>query len=222
MDIPALSATALFRGIRGEEFPELLSCLSAHERAFRKDAAIWRAGDTVTEIGLVESGSVNSVVHFYGGGSSIFAHTPAGDLFAESFAVRPGRELLCDVIAAEDCRVLFLDIEKLFSFCAQNCSYHRQLLQNLLYISAEKNTALSLRMLHIAPKTIRERLLSYFSEQAAAAGSAEFTVPFSRQQLADYLGVDRSALSNELSKMRRDGLIAYRKNTFTLLRRAAP
>ncbi len=219
MDISYLSATALFSGIRGEEFPELLSCLSAHERTFRKDETIWRAGDAVREIGLVESGSVNSVVNLYGGGSSLFAHTPAGDIFAESFAALPGRELLCDVIAAEESRVLFLDIEKLYSFCAQSCSYHRQLLQNLLMISAAKNMALSLRMLHTAPKTIRERLLSYFSEQAAVRGDDTFTIPFSRQQLADYLGVDRSALSNELGKMRRNGLIEFRKNTFTLLRR---
>lgn len=211
-----LSNTALFHGIREEELQEMLLCINTHERKYQKNEIILRAGDTVSEIGLIESGSVNIFVNFYWGNSHIFGHIGKGDVFAQNFAAIPGRELNCDVVAAEDTEVLFIDVHRLLSTCQNNCSHHRRLIHNLIRISAEKSLSLSNRMMHIAPKSIRERLLSYFSEQAKENRSPRFSIPFSRQQLADYLGVDRSALSNELSKMQRDGLITYRKNEFQL------
>ncbi|MBO5640655.1 MAG: Crp/Fnr family transcriptional regulator [Oscillospiraceae bacterium] len=216
MNLAFLSNTNLFRGIREEELQALLPCLSAHEKRFDKDEVIYRAGDTVSEIGLVESGSVNILVNFYWGGSHIFGHVAAGQLFAETYAAIPGKELLVDVVAAEKCEVLFLNLDKLLTTCQSGCAFHNRIIHNLIRISAGKNLALSERMMHTAPKSIRERLLSYLSEQAVEHGSAHFTIPFSRQQLADYLGVDRSALSNELSKMQRDGLLSFRKSEFTL------
>ena len=216
MNLAFLSNTNLFRGIREEELQALLPCLNAHETRFDKDEVIYRAGDTVSEIGLVESGSVNILVNFYWGGSHIFGHVAAGQLFAETYAAIPGKELLVDVVAAEKCEVLFLNLDKLLTTCQSGCSFHNRIIHNLIRISAGKNLALSERMMHTAPKSIRERLLSYLSEQAVEHGSAHFSIPFSRQQLADYLGVDRSALSNELSKMQRDGLLSFRKSEFTL------
>lgn len=216
MNLAFLSNTNLFRGIREEELQALLPCLNAHEKRFDKDEVIYRAGDTVSEIGLVESGSVNILVNFYWGGSHIFGHVAVGQLFAETYAAIPGKELLVDVVAAEKCEVLFLNLDKLLTTCQSGCSFHNRIIHNLIRISAGKNLALSERMMHTAPKSIRERLLSYLSEQAVEHGSAHFTIPFSRQQLADYLGVDRSALSNELSKMQRDGLLSFRKSEFTL------
>ena len=141
---------------------------------------------------------------------------PTGDGCEVNFAAIPGRELNCDVVAAEDTEVLFVDIHRLLSTCQNSCPFHRRLIHNLIRISAEKSLSLSNRMMHTAPKSIRDRLLSYLSEQATRNRSPRFSIPFSRQQLADYLGVDRSALSNELSKMQRDGLITYRKNEFQL------
>ena len=101
--------------------------------------------------------------------------------------------------------------------CRNGCAFHNRIIKNLIHISARNNLNLSARMMHTASKSIRERLVSYFSEQARESGGNRFTIPFSRQQLAEYLGVDRSALSNELSKMQRDGLIRYHKNDFSLL-----
>lgn len=216
MNLAFLSNTNLFRGIREEELQALLPCLNAHEKRFDKDEVIYRAGDTVSEIGLVESGSVNILVNFYWGGSHIFGHVAEGQLFAETYAAIPGKELLVDVVAAEKCEVLFLNLDKLLTTCQSGCAFHNRIIHNLICISAGKNLALSERMMHTAPKSIRERLLSYLSEQAVEHGSAHFTIPFSRQQLADYLGVDRSALSNELSKMQRDGLLSFRKSEFAL------
>ena len=211
-----LSNTILFQGIKEDEIKHVLQCLNAREKKYKKDEIIYRAGDNVSEMGLVESGSVNIVVNFYWGNSNIFGHIGKGEIFAENYAAIPGKELACDVVAVEDTEVLFLDVGKLTTTCQHACTFHRRLIQNLLRISAMKNLNMSNRMMHIAPKSIRERLLSYLSEQAIENGSAHFTIPFSRQQLADYLGVDRSALSNELSKMHKDGLISYRKNEFTL------
>ena len=211
-----LSNTPLFRGIREDELRELLSCLNAREKHFRRDEIIFRAGESVSAIGLVETGSVNIVVNFYWGNSNIFGHIGRGEIFAENYAAIPGQELLCDVVAAEDADILFLDMERLLSTCRQGCAFHQRLIHNLIRISARKNLSLSSRMMHIAPRAIRDRLLSYLSEQALEQGSTRFSIPFSRQQLANYLGVDRSALSNELSKMQRDGLITYHKNEFSL------
>ncbi len=211
-----LANTLLFHGIREDEIKALLPCLEPREAHYGKEAIIYRAGDTVSSIGLVLKGSVNVIVNFFWGNCNIFGHVGCGEIFAETYAILPGRELICDVVAAEDCDILFLNMNKLLTSCGSCCAFHRRLIHNMVRISAEKNLGLSSRMMHIAPKSIRERLLSYLSEQALTSGRANFSIPFSRQQLADYLGVDRSALSNELSKMQKDGLLSYRKNTFTL------
>ncbi len=211
-----LSNTNLFHGIREDEIRHMISCLSAREKTYKKNEVIFRAGDTVHEIGLVESGSVNIIVNFYWGSSSIFGHIGRGEIFAENYAAISGKELICDVVAAEDSEILFLNIDKLLTTCQSGCRFHHRLIHNLLRISALKSLSLSSRMMHTAPKSMRDRLLSYLSEQATVNGSTHFTIPFNRQQLADYLGVDRSAMSNELSKMQKDGLISFKKNEFTL------
>lgn len=215
-DTGFLTETELFRDIEPGYMPDLLSCLKTREKRYARDQVILRAGDRPREFGLVLSGSVSLSASFYWGGSSLLGQVKKGDIFAETCAVLPGQEMRWDAVAAEDTRILFMNMEALLTPCESNCDHHNRLIRSLMRICAEKNLALTARMMHTAPKTIRERLLSYLSEQAAAAGSAVFTVPFNRQQLADYLGVDRSALSNELSKMRRDGLISCRKNDFVL------
>ena len=211
-----LKNTPLFHGINESEISGLLHCLGARKRKFKKDEIIYRSGSSVSEIGLVESGSVNIVVSFYWGNSHIFGHVEKGQVFAENYAAIPGKELLCDVVACEDTEVLFLNMRNMLTTCQKGCSFHTRIIQNMLRIAAQKNLNLSLRMMHTASKSLRERLLSYLSEQAMEHGGSHFTIPFDRQQLADYLAVDRSAMSYELSKMQKDGLISYRKNEFTL------
>ncbi|WP_281679503.1 Crp/Fnr family transcriptional regulator [Synergistes jonesii] len=211
-----LSNTALFRDIREDEAEDLLGCLDAREKHYRKGEIIYRAGDAISEIGLIVSGSVNIIVNFYWGNSNIFGHASAGELFAEAYAAIPGKELLCDVVAAEESDILFVDMERLLTTCKKGCAYHHQLIHNLLQISANKNLALFLRMMYTAPKSIRERVMLYLSAMAQETQSDHFAIPFSRQQLADYLGVDRSALSKELSRMQKDGLLSYCKNYFAL------
>lgn len=209
MDHAFLSRTPLFRGFSEAEIEELLDSIKGRSRCFSKGEVIYHAGTLVTSLALVLSGSVNIVIDYYWGSSNIFSHIKAGGIFAESYAAL-GKELAVDVVAAEECKILFMDAKLL----SRSRAVH-----NLLDISAEKNIALSRRMMHTAPKTIRQRLLSYLSQEAMQAGSECFTIPFSRQQLADYLNVDRSALSAELQKMQRDGLIELDRNTFHLLSR---
>ena len=216
MNLQFLSNTTLFRGLQTDEIRSVLTCMNAREKSYRKGEVLCRAGESVSSMGMVLSGSANIVVNYYWGGSNIFGHVGPGELFAESYAAIPGRELLVDVIADEPTEVLFLPFLRLTETCAQSCPFHNRVIHNLLQIMARKNLHLSVRMMHTASRSIRNRLLSYFSEQAVQNGSSQFTIPFSRQQLADYLGVDRSALSNELSKMQRDGLITYKRNQFAL------
>lgn len=181
----------------------------------KKGDVILNAGSIVTDIGLVLSGSVRIEHTDLWGNKSILGITPAGGVFAESYACIPNEPMMVDAIANEDCDILFINVPKLFMPCSV-CLSQNRLIQNLVMISAGKNLQLSRRSLHTSPKTIRGRLFSYFSQQVSAQGSRKIIIPFDRQQLADYLNLDRSALSKELGKMRNDGLIEYNKNTFEI------
>ena len=217
MNISFLVNTSLFQGIREDELAVMLKCLRAREKAYRKNEIIFYAGSVIQEIGLIESGSVNIVANFYWGDSRIFGHSERGMIFGENYAAVPGKELICDAVAAEPSEILFLDIGGILTPCHKNCAFHNAVIRNLVRIFAEKSLNLSARMIHTASRSLRRRLLYYLSEQAQLNGSEHFTIPFDRQQLADYLSVDRSAMSHELSKMQKDGLIAYKKNEFWLI-----
>lgn len=216
MNISLLTKTLLFRGATETEVTAMLNCLGSYTKKYTKGELIYRAGETVEHMGMVLSGSVHIAHNDVWGNKSILSHVDVGQIFAETYACIPGEPLMVTVIAADKTEVLFLNAARLLQTCPNSCVYHNRLINNLLQISAQKNLTLSRRMLHTSSKSIRGRLLSYFSQESLRHGDFQFTIPFNRQQLADYLGVDRSALSNELSKMRRDGILIYEKNTFTL------
>ncbi len=194
----------------------MLTCLQARERAFRKDELIYRAGDRAAALGLVLEGSVLIENDDVWGNRSVLDRVELGQIFAETYACVPGERMMVNVRAAQAVRILFLDVGKVLAVCSEACSCHQKLIRNLLFISAQKNLNLSRRIFHTSAKTIRGRLLSYLSWQSVQAGSRTFEIPFNRQQLADYLEVDRSALSNELSKMQKEGLLTYHLNQFHL------
>lgn len=212
-----LTQTFLFSGISQADLSNLLSCLAAVERRYSKGAVILAEGEPTQWMGLVLEGRAIISCADVWGKSSILGFAEPGAVFGEAYACVPGEALLISVCAAEETRVLFLNVGKLLTVCGNACPFHARLIRNLLTISAGKNLQLSRRIFHTTPKSIRGRLQSYFSECAKKSGSLTFTLPFNRQQLADYLGVDRSAMSSELSKMQRDGLIQVQGGTITML-----
>lgn len=218
MDYLFLSQTPLFRGTEPGEVEKMISCLSAVQNHFEKDELILHSGDTVQSFGLVLSGSVNMESFGFDGHKSIIGHAGPGQLFAETYACVPKEPLMVNVTAAESSDILFLNAQRVLTTCTNTCIYHTKLIRNLLAVSAQKNLNLSRRILHTSPKSIRERLESFLAYESKRAGSKEFTIPFDRQQLADYLNVDRSALSHEIGKMQEEGLIDSEKNLFTILK----
>ena len=213
----ALLASPLFRGATSEEIAAMLPCLGASPRRFARGERILRAGEPTRYMGLMLTGSVLIEHTDMQGAVTLLGRAEPGDLFAEAYACAPDELLLVDVVASEACEVLFLDAKRILTQCTNACEHHSRIIRNLVRTLAHKNLALSRRSLHTGPRTIRARLLSYLGEQAQRAGSRSFTIPFDRQQLADYLNVERSALSNELSKMQRDGLLTCRRSSFCLL-----
>lgn len=216
MNLLFLSKTMLFRGTTEDEVEAMLQCMESYTKVFTKEETVYRAGEVAEYIGLVLSGGVNIENTDAWGYRSILSYVGEGQIFAETYACIPGQPLMVSVTAVERTTVLFLNTANLLRICPNSCVYHNRIIKNLLQISAQKNLSLSQKILHTSSKSIRGRLLSYFSEQVLKGGSYEFTIPFNRQQLADYLGVDRSAMSNELSKMRREGILSYDKNAFFL------
>ena len=212
-----LTQTSLFSGISQADLSNLLSCLAAVERRYSKGTVILAEGEPTQWMGLVLEGRAIISCADVWGKSSILGFAEPGAVFGEAYACVPGEALLISVCAAEETRVLFLNVGKLLTVCGNACPFHARLIRNLLSISAGKNLQLSRRIFHTTPKSIRGRLQSYFSECAKKSGSLTFKLPFNRQQLADYLGVDRSAMSSELSKMQRDGLIQVQGGTITML-----
>ena len=204
MDFSLISQTTLFRGYTPVETEDLLRGLRASVRRFVRDSAVYTAGKSVSNIGIVLSGTAQIENNDIWGNTSILGLVKPGEVFAEAYACVPGEPMMVDVIATEDTEILFVK------------GNYTRLIQNLVIISARKNLTLSRRILHTSSKKIRGRLLSYLSYQAELQGSNRIEIPLNRQQLADYLSLDRSALSKELSRMKSDGLIDYHKNIFTL------
>lgn len=216
MNINLISKTSLFRGCAEEDIQKLSEHLDFKTVKYKKGMVIYEDGEIVTNIGLVLSGSVQIEHHDFWGNKSILSIVNVGGVFAEAYACIPNEPLIINVVANEDCEILFISVPKLFDTCSA-CKVQTRLIQNLIIISAQKNLHLSKRSLHTSSKTIRGRLLSYFSQLISEQGSNKVVSPFDRQQLADYLNLDRSALSKELGKMKRDGVIEYHKNTFEIM-----
>ena len=209
-----LPASPLFRGLPPDAAGQLSAAGLLIRKVFSKQETIFLDGSRVQEIGVVVKGSVHIENLDLWGTKSILSSVGAGQAFAETYAFC-GDALMVDAVAAEDCEVLFLHTDAL-SDSRVPAEVRSVLLRNLLAVSMRKNLSLSQRIFCTTPKTVRGRLLTYFSAQSAKAGGPEFDVPFNRQQMADYLNLDRSALSKELCRMRDEGLLEFEKNHFIL------
>jgi CRP-like cAMP-binding protein len=215
--IPILKKSPLFNGIAEGDMQALLDCLSASTRSFESGSFIFLAGETVTVVGVVLNGGVNILQEDFWGNRTILAHIAPGGLFGEAFSCAGIDKLPVSVLATQPTDVLLIDYKRISKTCSSSCVFHTRMIQNMMEILARKNVMLTQKIEHVTRHTTREKLLSYLSQQAIQVGERKFEVPFNRQELADYLSVDRSAMSLELCKMRDDGILSFHKNHFELL-----
>ena len=215
-DLKILENSRLFAGIRVDEIQPMLSCLQAVERKYPRGAYIFHTGEEVRALALLVRGTAHIQKEDFWGNRSLLASLGAGDIFAEAYAMPGSGAMRSDVVAVESCTVLLMDVERVLSRCTNSCAFHARLTENLFALLAEKNRILARKVDYLAQRTTRQRLLVYLSEQAQRAGSAEFTIPFNRQQLADFLSVERSAMSAELSRMQAEGLLETERSHFRL------
>ena len=210
----AVTGSGLFEGISAGEADELLAYLRPRREFFDENEFILNCGDCARSVGLLLSGTACVMKEDFWGRRTILSSVEPGDIFAEVYALLPGVPLEVSVLAAAPAEVLFLDVEQALRL--RGVGPHVTLVQNLLSIVARKNLILSRQAEILSKRTIRERLLTYLSAESFHRGLASFEIPFSRQELADHLSVDRSALSNEISKMKEDGIIGCERRVFTL------
>lgn len=212
-----LKKTKLFAGISESDLGSMLSCLDAHLRAYQKGETVLRRGEGVRHLAVLVEGALHVQSDDYWGNRSIINRISVGDMFGEAYAADGGEVMLSDVVAVEDSVVAFFDLGKLLTVCSSGCGFHSRVIRNLFVAISGKNRALVRKLGHVTQRSTREKLISYLSEQARLHGSSSFSIPFNRQQLADYLSVDRSAMSAELCRMRDEGLLRFDKNCFELL-----
>ena len=214
--LPVLRSSPLFSGISAEEASAMLSCLQAEKKDFPKEAFLLHAGDTAESIGLILSGSILVIQEDIWGNRNILSKAGPGQTFAAAYACAPGSVLNVNVFAETPVTALFLNVKRTLNVCPSACTHHSRIIRNLLSDLAEKNLRFSEKLTHMSQRTTRDKLMSYLSAEAQRLGTYEFDIPFSRQQLADYLGVERSGLSLELGKMRSEELLDFHKNHFAL------
>ncbi len=214
--LSVLQSSKLFSGVSENELTAMLSCLDTKKENFPKDAFILHAGDTLDSIGIVLTGSVLIIQEDIWGNRNIISKAGPGQTFGAAYACAPGSGLNISVIAETPVSVLFLNVKRILTVCPSTCSHHSRIIRNLLGELAEKNLRSNEKLTHMGQRTTRSKIMSYLSAEAQRLGTYEFDIPFSRQQLADYLGVERSGLSTELGKMKKDGLLDCHKNHFIL------
>lgn len=209
---------SLFANIERDNIGGLLSCLNAKTKTFQKNNIIILAGDPADKVGIILEGEAQVVREDAFGTRSIISGLAAGDMFGEAYACAGVAQMPVSVMANCDCVTMFIDYMKIINKCKNYCRFHEELVNNMLRILAVKNINLNKKNAALSARTTRKKLMAYLSSQAEQSGNRIFYIPFNRQELADYLSVDRSAMSSELSRMSDEGLISFEKNKFELLK----
>ncbi len=214
--VPLLKKTKLFSGVGDDDILSMLSCLNASVREYGKGQVAFRQGETLRELMILAEGRLHIQREDYWGNLNLLNEIRPGEMFGEAYIVPNSGPLLNDVVAAEDSAALFFDMDRILTVCPSACPFHTRIVKNVFYTISDKNRRLVQKLSYMAQRSTREKLLSYLSDEAKRQSSSFFTIPFNRQQLADFLSVDRSAMSNELGKLRDEGLLDFHKNQFTL------
>lgn len=218
-EFEVLAACPLFEGVSRQDMAAMLQCMQARSVDVPKGGTVFRAEAPAEYVGILLSGSVRVLRDDYDGNRAIQAVIGPGELFGETFACAGVGRLPVSVEAERPSRALLIQLKRIIETCPSACGFHNRVVLNLLRVLAAKNLMLNGKLDITSRRTTREKLLAYLASQARTAGSNRFVIPFDRQGLADYLGVDRSALSVEIGKLRREGVIQSERSAFTLLKR---
>ena len=216
-NLPILRACPLFEGIREADLLGMLGCLGAVPMNVKKGQNVFSEGDQAVRVGIVLEGKLLLLREDYFGNRSIFGQVLPGQLFGETYAFSHAQSLPVTVSAEEDSRLLLLDSRRITTCCSNACEFHNRVIYNLLRLVADKNLLLHQKIQITSQRTTAEKLMAYLSQQAKLHNSPTFTIPYDRQALADYLEVDRSGLSTEIGKLKKQGILSCEKNRFTLL-----
>ena len=215
--IEILKRTQLFSGVSDTEISAMLHCLQARMINIKKGEYVYREGEHLDNISVLVKGKLLVQHNDFWGNRNIINILHVGEMFGEAYVAPESGALTNDVVAEEDSTVIFFNVRKILTVCSTACRFHSMVIQNLFFAISAKNRKLVQKIGHMSKRSTRTKLLSYLSDEAKKNNSSHFTIPFTRQQLADFLCVDRSAMSNELCKMRDEGLLEFEKNQFTLL-----
>lgn len=216
-NIKLLKQTKLFSGMNDEDTLAMLNCMQANMVSYKKGEYVYRQGEHIDNIAILVKGKLLIQRDDFWGNRTIINPISPGEIFGEAYAAPESGSLLNDVVADTDCDVIFINIRKMLTVCSNSCRFHSMVIQNLFYAISEKNRYLVQKLVHTSKRSTRAKLISYLSDEAKKNNSNSFTIPFNRQQLADFLSVDRSAMSNELCKMRDEGMLEFNRSHFTLL-----
>ncbi len=209
---------SLFDGISDEELDRILPCLGARVSCFGKKYTIIAEGSPAKELGIMLSGTAQMIQIDYYGNRSIVAGFGEAEIFCESYAYAGISAVPISIVASESCEVMLIECSRIMHPCSNVCNFHQRLMLNMMKELATKNLLFHQKIEVTSRRTTREKLMTYLLIQAKANGSASFRIPFDRQELADYLEVDRSGLSAEISKLRAEGVLRSERNSFTLLK----
>lgn len=207
----------LFYNVNFSDLEGMLICLNAKVKQYNKDSMIIIQGDKISEIGIILAGKVQIIKNDFLGNKNIITELSESDIFGETIVSAKIEKSPVTVETVTGCEIMFIDYRKIITTCSSSCVFHTMLIENMIKVLAEKNIMLNQKIDILSKRNIREKLMQYFSFQAEMKNSAEFDIPFSKSELADFLCVDRSAMSRELSKMCNDKLISYSKKHFKLL-----
>lgn len=212
-----LERCPLFDGIKTEDLSAMFVCIGGRKLMFKKGQPVCREGDPATSVGMVLSGAVRLEREDFYGNRSIVAHIGPSELFGETYACAGIQSLPISIVADEDSAVLMMDCSRITTTCSSACAFHTRIIFNLLKLVATKNLVYDQKIQVTSKRTTREKLMAFLLNQAKLQGSNSFVIPYDRQELADYLEVDRSGLSAEISKLRKDGTLESEKSNFKLL-----
>lgn len=214
----ALTVCPLFYGMTAGDITQLMQCLSAKTVMFDKSECILDYSEFSGAVGIVISGEAQTVSDDYWGNRTILMRHEKDDLFGENFACSQNEIFPVSVVAAKKTEVVLVSGSRIIMLCEKRCNAHVQMMKNMLGLVSGQNISLMRKLQYISRRSTREKLLAYLSGEEKRAGSSSFEIPFKREELAEFLSVDRSAMSKELSRMRDDGIIEYRTNHFTLFK----